>query len=96
MRREYEYALSHGAQVIPILLDGSFEHGPDFLRDLQGIDFRGVTQHADQSLERGPQPPYSTEELLPQPGGGGGGDRRRSKALNQIADLLELQLKSRR
>jgi len=91
VRREYEYALAIGAKVIPLLLDGSFEAGPPFVRDLQGIDFRHLTQHPDDSMsDPNPahQPPYSAQALLPAPGGAGGGDRVWAEAKNRIYDLL--------
>jgi hypothetical protein len=94
VRREYEYALSIGAKVIPLLLDGAFESGPAFVRDVQGIDFRGLTQHSDDSLyDRNPtrQPPYSTQGLLQPPGGAGSGDRRWGDAKNRLYNLLQQQ-----
>ena len=94
VRREYEYALSIGAKVIPLLLDGAFETGPPFVRDLQGIDFRGMTQHSDDSLhDRNPvrQPPYSTQSLLPAAGSGGSTDLRWGDAKVRIYDLLQQQ-----
>jgi len=94
VQREYEYALSHGARVIPVLLDGTFEDGPAFVRDNQGIDFRGFTHHPDTSLYTArpdKQPPCSTHHLDLPRGGGASGDRRWSEALNRIADLLDEQ-----